>query len=180
MRLSIPSLSSGLRRLRASAEQPHMPQPDVNPAVSPLEAGQWDLYQAHIFRLDPQTRRCRFGMDADDAFLDQYLRSAPDLGTKLFAFVEHDTIRASAELRPVDRKTSAEATICVEDGWRKMGIGSALMRQILIAAHSTCISEIYVGCQASNRAMLRLASKFDADITIHNGTMIGLLNAGIQ
>lgn len=132
-------------------------------------------YQAHFLRLDPQTRRGRFGLGVSDHFLADYAARTMASEAVLHGYFEDGVLRGVAELHPLGGMgiATAEAAFSVETDWQGRGIGSALMERILSTACARGIARVIVTCQASNRTMRRLASSFSAELEIIGDEVVG-------
>jgi GNAT superfamily N-acetyltransferase len=142
-----------------------------------LGCDELDLFREHLLRLDRATRRNRFAMPVDDAFLTSYAETSMALNPVIFGYFEDGLLRGSAELRPLADSSSAEAAFCIETGWRDCGIGTRLMGRILDEATRQRFERIYINCLATNRTMQALARKFSARFTYQDGDVIGLIKA---
>src|SRR6266545_1807847 len=69
-----------------------------------VEAGR---YREHLLRLDPASRRNRFGSDASDEFLAEYATLATSIDTVIHGFFVNGTMRGAAELRPIGASAPA-------------------------------------------------------------------------
>lgn len=152
-----------------------MPHHADSASYQRLGAEHAHLFRDHLLRLDTTTRQQRFAMPASDTFLRTYADTSFALGTLVFGYFEKGHLRGSAELRSLGIPGAAEATFCVEDGWRNRGIGTSLMERTLSAAGEIGASHIYINCLASNRTMQQVARKFSANLTIEAGDVIGHL-----
>jgi len=134
-------------------------------------------YRLHLLRLDPQTRRGRFGLGVSDHFLETYTSRIMAGDAILYGYFEDGVLRAVSELHPLGTASpaSAEAAFSVEAGWQGRGIGSALMERSLSAACARSIGRVIVTCQASNRTMRRLAAGFSAELEIVGDEVVGQL-----
>src|SRR5262252_2808183 len=66
-------------------------------------------YREHLLRLDPVSRRNRFGGDVSDEFLAEYAALATGIGTVIHGFFVNGTMRGAAELRPIGAPIAREA-----------------------------------------------------------------------
>lgn len=151
----------------------------ANPSaeIRRLGCDELDLFRDHLLRLDRTTRRNRFAMPVDDAFLTSYAETSMALNPVIFGYFEDGLLRGSAELRPLSDSSSAEAAFCIETGWRDCGIGTRLMSRLLDEATRQRFEKIYINCLATNRTMQALARKFSARFTYLDGDVIGLIKA---
>ncbi len=131
----------------------------------------------HLLRLDPDTRRQRFGSSVNDGFLIRYAETTFGVGGLVYAYLEDDIVRGAAELRGPDdaRDRRAEAAFSVEAGWRQRGIGSALFASLIRAAGNRRVSVLDIVCLPHNQAMRNLAAKFDVEVTLQPDGITGSL-----
>ena len=127
-------------------------------------------FRDHLLRLDAQSRRSRFGMEASDAFVMAYADRCSGIDDVIYGFVADGVVRAAGELRgighnlPLGFGGNAEAAFSVEIDWRRRGIGAQLMGRIVRAARNRRAQTLYMSCLANNEPMLRLARKFSAQL----------------
>jgi GNAT superfamily N-acetyltransferase len=143
--------------------------------IRKLWIGETDKYREHILRLDPRSRRCRFGGGVSDEFINKYA----DLSTTLDAVVHgcfvDGVLRGAAELRSLGMglPRQAEAALSVEAPWQSHGVGSALLRRTLLAARNRGFRLLHMACLAENQRMQQLARKFDAELSFDFGGVVG-------
>jgi RimJ/RimL family protein N-acetyltransferase len=139
-----------------------------------------DLFTAHLLRLDPTTRRERFGTAVNDDFLVSYATTTFGVGGLVQAYVEDGQVRGAAELRGLDDIAShtGEAAFSVETGWRRRGIGGALFARLITASRNRGIRTLYMTCLPENAAMRRLARKFEADLAGGYADVEGVISTG--
>ena len=140
------------------------------------------LFREHLIRLDDETRYNRFGLHASDDYLRNYAQLCFDPGSITYGYLEDGLLRGAAELRmftsrepPLHR--DAEAAFSVEKAWRRRGIGTELMRHIVLAARNRSIGTLTIFCLRSNGAMLRLAKKFEAELKFAMSDVTGHLES---
>ncbi len=127
-----------------------------------------DHFQAHLIRLDAESRHDRFSMAVSDDFLVRYAAQCFEVEGMTYGFFAPDGhMRAAGELRLLDdtgkgNGREAEAAFSVEKEWRRRGIGAELMGRIVLAARNRRVDTLYMMCLAHNRAMQSLARKFAA------------------
>ncbi|WP_407049271.1 GNAT family N-acetyltransferase [Methyloraptor flagellatus] len=148
----------------------------VTGSVRKLWIADLDAFRQHLTRLDPATRRQRFGMGASDEFVSRYAETSFKLDTLIHGWFSAGMIRGVGELRAIDGgRREAEAAFSVEAGWQNQGVGSELMERTLLAARNRGISRVYMSCLASNGHMQRLARRFGAELEYEAGDVVGLL-----
>jgi GNAT superfamily N-acetyltransferase len=143
--------------------------------IRKLWIGEIPKYRDHILRLDPDSRHSRFAGGVSDDFIRQYADLAGSLDAVVYGFFIDETMRAAAELRPLgaDFPQQAEAAFSVEKPWQSHGVGSALLRSTLLAARNRGFRHLHMACLSENRRMQQLARKFDAELTLDFGSVIG-------
>jgi GNAT superfamily N-acetyltransferase len=133
-------------------------------------------FKDHLMRLDPQTRRNRFGMAASDEFVARYAETSFALDTLIHGVFVGGDLVAVGELRSLGRsRTEAEAAFSVETDWQGRGFGQRLMDRVLLAARNRRIERLYMNCLASNGQMQRLARRAGADLEYEGGDVVGLV-----
>lgn len=137
------------------------------------------LYRDHLLRLDPASRRNRFGGVVSDDFIRGHVDSSIVLDAVMHGFFVDGVMRGAAELRPIGTRFSreAEAAFSVEADWQSHGVGSELLRRTLLAARNRGIKFLHMACLADNRRMQQLARKFDADLKFDFGSVVGEVEA---
>lgn len=143
--------------------------------IRKLWSGDSAAYRAHLLRLDPESRRNRFGGAVSDEFIENYVRLTGGLDAVLHGFFVEGTLRGVAELRPLGPSfpDEAEAAISIEKPWQSLGVGTALLDRTLLAARNRGIKLLHMACLAENRRMQQLARKFDAELTFDFGSVVG-------
>jgi GNAT superfamily N-acetyltransferase len=143
--------------------------------IRKLWVGEAAKYRDHVLRLDPQSRRNRFGGAVSDEFVSEYVALSIALDAVVHGFFVDGVMRGAAELRPLGGHFSrqAEAAISVEKPWQSHGVGSALLRHTLLAARNRGFRQLHMACLADNQRMQQLARKFDAELTFDFGSVVG-------
>ena len=139
-------------------------------------------FRDHLIRLDPETRSNRYGLQVSDEYLKDYAELCFRPGSLVYGYFEDSTIRGAAELRVFASKDwplkkEAEAAFSVEAARRRRGIGTELMGHIVLAARNRGVAELTIFCLRHNRAMLKLAKKFEADLAFEHNDVTGHLIA---
>lgn len=146
--------------------------------IRKLWMGETGIYREHLLRLDPDSRRSRFGGAVSDEVVGSYAEAALGLDSVVHGFFLDGTLRGAAELRlPSKRGDDAEAAFSVERPWQSYGVGSALLERTLLAARNRGVSLLHMVCLADNRRMQQLARKYEADLAFDFGSVIGELKA---
>ena len=145
--------------------------------VRKLWFGETALYREHLLRLDPESRRNRFGGAVSDEFIQAYTEPSRLTDAIIHGFFVEGVLRGAAELRMLSRPNEAEAAFSIEQAWQSHGVGTALLERTLLAARNREIKLLHMTCLAENRRMQQLALKFDAELTFDFGSVVGELEA---
>src|SRR5579862_9817693 len=120
-----------------------------DPNSSPVEIRRlWpsdkEQFRDHLLRLDPQSRRLRFGGGVSDDFVVHYSEHCFGKGDLLYGVFVDGAMVGAGELRSSQaiwseqprfgRNIHAEAAFSVEESCRRRGIGEKLFKRILRAA----------------------------------------------
>jgi GNAT superfamily N-acetyltransferase len=133
-------------------------------------------FRDHLLRLDPQTRRNRFGMAAGDDFIRRYAENSFALDTLIHGVFIGTELIGVGELRSLGKShVDAEAAFSVETDWQGRGFGSRLMERVILAARNRRIRRLYMNCLASNGNMQRLARRHGAELEYEAGDVVGLV-----
>jgi GNAT superfamily N-acetyltransferase len=137
--------------------------------------GESKLYRDHLLRLDPTSRRNRFGGAVADEFLQRYAELAFGINAVIHGFFVDGMLRGAAELRRVGQSNSfeAEAAFSLEKAWQSHGFGSALLQRTLLAARNRGIKFLHMACLSDNKRMQQLARKFDAELSFDFASVVG-------
>jgi GNAT superfamily N-acetyltransferase len=143
--------------------------------IRKLWIGETAKYRDHMLRLDPSSRHSRFAGGVSDEFICKYVELSNTLDAVIYGFFLDGVIHGAAELRPLGSNLprQAEAAISVEKAWQSHGVGSALLRHMLLAARNRGIRQLHMACLAENQRMQQLARKFDAELSFDFGSVVG-------
>jgi GNAT superfamily N-acetyltransferase len=140
--------------------------------IRKLWVGEAALYCDHLLRLDPDSRRNRFGGAVSEDYIRAYVeRSFPR--AVIHGFFIEGVLRGAAELQPLSSPHDAEAGISIEKPWQSHGVGSELLARTLLSARNRSIKFLRMACLADNRRMQDLARKFNAELSFDFGGVIG-------
>ena len=153
----------------------------VEGQVRKLLPAERHLLVDHLLRLDPLSRFMRFGGVVSDAAIIRHAdRVVTGNGCALGYFIDGE-LRAVAELHPLPKAegkpASAEAAFSVERPWQGKGIGSALMRHLVLLAQNRDIEELQVVFLPNNGRMKRLAVGHAADFSVDDEEVVGRVRA---
>ena len=149
--------------------------------IRKLWVGETAALRDHLLRLDPDSRRSRFGSPVNRFFIDQYASRALTPESVVHGMFVDGTLRAAAELRVFGKPFpfDAEAAFSVEREWQSRGVGSELLDRTVLAARNRNIRTIYLNCLTENRRMQAIARKHEASLRIRADEVIGeVVNSG--
>lgn len=145
-------------------------------SIRKLWAADSPAFRDHLLRLDPATRRNRFGMAAGDEFISRYAETSFTLDTLIHGVFVDGRLVGVGELRMLGTsRTEAEAAFSVELDHQGHGFGSRLMKAVVLSARNRRIRRLYMNCLASNSQMQRLALKAGAELEYEGGDVVGLM-----
>jgi len=148
-------------------------------AIRKLWLGEAAKYRDHLLRLDPESRRNRFGGAVSDEFIENFVELILGLDAVIHGFFVDGMLRGAAELRTLGPALGheAEAAFSIEKPWQSHGVGSELLERTLLAARNRGIKLLHMTCLANNQRMQQLARKFDAELTFDFGSVVGEVEA---
>jgi len=152
----------------------HEPLPDGG-SIRKLWVGETDAYRDHLLRLDHESRHRRFSGGVSDEFIARHAANANAVGVVVHGFFVDGVLRGAAELRPNSAAFAheAEAAFSIEQPWQSHGVGTELLERTLLSARNRGIKALHMQCLADNRRMQQLARKFEADLKLDFGSVIG-------
>jgi GNAT superfamily N-acetyltransferase len=132
-------------------------------------------FRDHLLRLDDESRRMRFGMVVDDAFIMGYVDRSDLIKSVIYGYFVGGEMCAAAELRAIGDGWSedAEAAFSVEAAYQDTGVGTDLLGRIILAARNRGIGRLYMNCLSENRKMQRVARKYEAELHFDHGEVVG-------
>ncbi|MEP9375778.1 GNAT family N-acetyltransferase [Aquabacter sp. CN5-332] len=158
-------------------------QVDEEGAVAPVIRRLWPaearLFREHLLRLDPESRRSRFGSAVGEEFIVHYAGRVFRSGTIVLGAFIDGQLGAAAELYPLSEILAheAEAAFSVESGFQNHGLGTLLMERVILAARNRGIRTLQMNCLAYNRPMQQVARKFDADLAFDSDSVVAQVTA---
>jgi hypothetical protein len=133
-------------------------------------------YAHHLLRLDPASRRNRFGGAVAEAFIRHHAEAAFEPANVIYGFLADGILRGAAELRPFG-VGQAEAAFSIEKPWQSHGVGTELLERVLLAARNRGVKQLHITCLLENQRMQQLARKFDAELRRDFDSVIGEVEA---
>ena len=131
------------------------------------------LFRDHLLRLDAAGRRDRFMGGVADEFLVRYATECFASKSLVLGFFEEDKLRAAGELHAPDDDLTSDIAFSVEPEFRNRGIGTAMLRRLILSARSRKIQHLRMNCHGQNQVMQALARKFKADLRIDHAETVG-------
>jgi GNAT superfamily N-acetyltransferase len=156
-----------------------MHEPLIDGAIRKLWIGEAESYRDHLLRLDPESRRNRFGGAVSADFIRNHVEDSVGPDAVIHGFFVDGSLRGAAELRPSGPPPTdeAEAALSIERPWQSLGVGTALLGRTLLTARNRGLKHLHMACLAENRRMQQLAQKFDAELTFDFGGVVGEVEA---
>ena len=153
-----------------------MEEPIVDGGViRKLWIGEAPKYLEHLLRLDPESRRNRFGAAVADELIERNLATAMQPTHLVHGFLVDGVLRGVAELRPLGGavRREAEVAFSIEKPWQSHGVGSALLERTLLAARNRGVRHLHMACLLENARMQQLARKYSAELSFDLGRVVG-------
>jgi ribosomal protein S18 acetylase RimI-like enzyme len=125
----------------------------------------------HLLRLDGEDRLRRFAGYFSDAQIETYCASL-DWGRALIVgYVVDGEVRAIGELKPMPDgwSSAAELAVSVERRFQNRGVGTALLRRLIVAARNRFIPRLRMICLMDNARVQHLARKLDGRLIFDQG-----------
>jgi GNAT superfamily N-acetyltransferase len=140
---------------------------DAQISFRKLWAADTAALKAHLLRLDPESRRMRFGTPVTDYFIEHYAQNALGNHSIAHGYFVDGVLRGVAELRGFRGVAGgeAEAAFSVEQEFQNKGVGTELFSRTVLAARNRGISKLFVNFLSQNARMQAIAKKFDAVVT---------------
>ena len=128
----------------------------------------------HLLRLDPLSRRSRFGAEISDDFIASYAHTALNENCRIWGyFGPRGNLRGTGELKRFQEDPhSAEAAFTVEPQYRGKGVGTELFNRVLLSAQNRNVRHLYLNCLGENIEMQSIARKFEAVLVFEQGEVM--------
>ena len=143
--------------------------------IRKLWPNETDRFRDHLLRLDGESRRMRFAHGVADAFIIDYAKRMNDMGGIVYAYIENDMVRATAELRRISDTWGREFGSCIcrraqsPGSWHRF----RLMGRVICSARNRGVGRLYMSCLADNRRMQTIARKYEAELKFEYGEVTG-------
>ncbi len=127
--------------------------------------------RGHLLRLDPDGRRLRFGGLVGPAQIEAHCAGLDWRRGAIIGYLEAGAVRGVGELLPAAEGGSgtAELAVSVEPRWQNRGIGTALLRRLVVAARNRLIGRLTMVCLIDNHRAVRMARRFEGRLEIDRG-----------
>jgi GNAT superfamily N-acetyltransferase len=133
-----------------------------------LWAGERDQVRDHLLRLDAEDRHLRFGGHASAGYIAAYFARLN--WSLMLGYVVAGQVRGVGELRLIGAASrEAELAVSVERPFQNRGVGSALLRRLVIAARNRLIVRIHMVCLIENGRAVRMARRLDGALRFRDG-----------
>ena len=143
-----------------------------------LTAGERRLLRDHLLRLSPEDRALRFLSAVSTDHIEQYCSRVDEYHRIVIGYFVDDVMRGAGEIVFNVGPTccgNCEVALSVESASQNRGVGSELVRRLLVLARNRGVSKVRMLCMRSNRRMQRLAQKFDSELHFVAGDVEGTL-----
>jgi ribosomal protein S18 acetylase RimI-like enzyme len=136
-----------------------------------LWSGERDQIRDHLLRLDGDDRVLRFGGYASDAHIAGYGERLDWSRLLVVGYVTGGEVRGLGQLEPIGAgwPRAAELAVSVERLFQSRGIGTALLRRLVIAARNRLIERVHMVCLMDNGRAVRMARRLDGALHFHDG-----------
>jgi GNAT superfamily N-acetyltransferase len=142
-----------------------------------LWAGERDQVRDHLLRLDAEDRQLRFGGYASTAHIAAYCEGLEWSRGLVLGYVVTGQVRGIGELKLLTDSSSraAELAVSVERPFQNRGVGSALLRGLVVAARNRLIARIHMVCLIENGRAVRMARRLDGALVFDGGEAEALI-----
>jgi GNAT superfamily N-acetyltransferase len=128
----------------------------------------------HLLRLDPEDRLLRFGGYVSDAHIKAYCDRLDWGRAVIIGYLVDGEVRGLGELKPM-AAGGAEAALSVEKPFQNRGVGTELLRRLIVIARNRSIRSLHMLCLLENGKVVRMARRLGATLTFHRGEVEGRL-----
>lgn len=129
----------------------------------------------HFLRLSPDDLHKRFFGPVKKEVIQKLCADRPWHESIVFGAFVKGTMRGVGELvwHWPSGLTGAEIALSVESKYQNAGIGSELLRRLLMTARNRCVGRVNMLCLADNIKMQRVAKKFEAELVFQQSETEG-------
>jgi GNAT superfamily N-acetyltransferase len=144
-------------------------------AIRRLRSVERHLIPDHLLRLDPEDRQLRFGGYLSEAHIGAYCDRLDWGRAVAVGYLVNGEVRGLGELKPMTAHRAAEAALSVEKGFQNRGVGTELLRRLIVIARNRSIRWLHMLCLLENGKVLRMARKLGTKLTFDQGEVEGRL-----
>jgi GNAT superfamily N-acetyltransferase len=125
----------------------------------------------HLLRLDWEDRMLRFGGYANAAQIAAYCERLEWSRALVVGYLTGGEVRGLGQLGLIGNPwpRAAELAVSVERPFQNRGIGTALLRRLVLAARNRLIERLYMACLIENGRAVRMARRLDGALRFGNG-----------
>jgi ribosomal protein S18 acetylase RimI-like enzyme len=125
----------------------------------------------HLLRLDHEDRMLRFGGYTSAAQIATYCERLDWSRALIVGYVRGGAVRGLAQLELIggDGPRAAELAVSVEQAFQNRGVGSTLLRRVVVAARNRLIQRIHMMCLMDNSKAVRIARRLGGVLQFHDG-----------
>jgi RimJ/RimL family protein N-acetyltransferase len=123
-------------------------------------------FRDHLLRLTPEDRQSRFSGSVGNAFIEDHCRRFDWLSGAILGAFDNGELTGAAELRWLKPGLDwrAEVAITVDKNHQEQGIGTELLRRVVIYARNRSLKALYMVCMTDNRRMQAIARKLEGQL----------------
>ena len=143
-----------------------------------LASAERPLLCDHLLRLSPDDRALRFLSEVSADHIDQYCSRVDEHYRIVIGYFVDSVLRGAGEIVFNIGSTwlgSCEIALSVETSSQNAGVGTELLRRLLVLARNRGVSKVRMLCMRSNRRMQTLAKKFAGELHFATGDVEGTL-----
>jgi ribosomal protein S18 acetylase RimI-like enzyme len=142
----------------------------VRGVIRRLWPGERARIRAHLLRLDREDRVLRFGGYLSDAHIAAYCERLDWSRSLVMGYVVRGKVRGLGQLELIVGSTRvAELAVSVERPFQNRGVGTALLRRVVIAARNRLIERIHMVCLMDNGRAVRMARRLEGALRFRHG-----------
>ena len=137
--------------------------PDIRLALRPARLGDGDALQTYVRGLSPQSRYNRFLGAANELSASELARALAANGRDALTLLltstagDRETVVGEARVALSRAKRAGEFSMSIADDWRRLGVGSALLKEIERKAAADGIELLFGDTLRTNEGMIGLA-----------------------
>lgn len=143
-----------------------------------------DLYIEHLYCLDENSRRMRFGYPANNYAIDNYVHSISSTDIIIGIRSNSGQVMSCMHLSINRKDNLAEMGISTLADHRRKGLAESLIQYAITLLRNRNINQLYTVCLKENKALISLISKIGAvSVTQDSDSKTAIINlpsAGID